>query len=62
MNVDELVAKVKELISNDKLDEAKKFIEEHKDELGDKLHDLTGLLGDNADGLVDKLKGFFSGK
>lgn len=62
MNVDEIVAKVKELVSAEKIDEAKQFIEEHKDELGDKLHDLTGLLGDNADGLLDKVKGFFGGK
>ncbi|MBP1043035.1 hypothetical protein I6N95_18630 [Vagococcus sp. BWB3-3] len=62
MNVDELVAKVKDLISSEKFEEAKKFIEEHKDELGDKAHELSGLFGDNADGLIDKVKGFFGGK
>lgn len=62
MNVDELVARVKELINSDKFDEAKQFIEDHKDELGDKVQDLSGLFGDNADGLIDKVKGFFGGK
>ena len=62
MNVDELVARVKELVTADKVEEAKQFIEDHKDELGDKLHELSGLFGDNADGLIDKVKGFFGGK
>ncbi|MBE9389961.1 hypothetical protein [Vagococcus salmoninarum] len=62
MNVEELVAKAKELISNNNIEEAKKFIEDHKDELGDKLHDITALFGDNADGLLDKVKGFFGNK
>lgn len=59
MNVDKLVAQAKELISADKLTEAKEFITEHKDELGDQLGDVTKLLGDNAGSVVDKVKGLF---
>lgn len=51
--------KVKELVENENLDEAKKFIEDHKDEIGDKVSDLSHILGDNATDVVDKVKGFF---
>ncbi|WEG73463.1 hypothetical protein [Vagococcus intermedius] len=62
MNVEELVAKAKELIGDNKIEEAKSFIEEHKDDLGEKAHALTALLGDNADDILGKVKGLFGGK
>lgn len=59
MKVEEILAQAKELISAEKLTEAKEFIAEHKVVLGDHLEDLTKLLGDNADTLIDKVKGLF---
>ena len=59
MNVEELVAKAKELINDEKIAEAKAFITEHKDELGEHLDDITKLLGENAGSVIDKVKGFF---
>lgn len=59
MSKNEWVDKVKELVGNGNVEEAKKFIEDHKDELGDKVSEFSHLLGDNATGVVDKVKGFF---
>lgn len=59
MKPEELVAKAKEMLNDGKLEDAKAFIEEHKEDIGDKIHDLTGLLGENAEGMLDKVKGLF---
>ncbi len=59
MAVDELVEKVKSLIREGKLEDAKKFVEAHKDEIGDKVSGLTDLLGKNTEGIADKIKDFF---
>lgn len=73
MKPEELVEKAKDLLKDGKLDDAKAFIEENKDQIGDKIHDLTDmfgdnfdkvtdLLGDNAEGILDKIKGLFGKK
>ncbi|KRM78673.1 hypothetical protein FC84_GL000408 [Lapidilactobacillus dextrinicus DSM 20335] len=57
MNASELFDKVKGLVSGGNLDDAKSFIEDHKDELGDYLEQAKGLL-DGGD-LLDKAKDLF---
>ena len=59
MNVEELIAKAKGLISEKNIAEAKKFIEDHKEELGEHYDKLVKSLGGDADGIIDKVKGFF---
>ncbi|KRN27983.1 hypothetical protein IV38_GL001824 [Lactobacillus selangorensis] len=60
MDQDELIAKLKGLISDGKMDEAKSFLADHQADLGeyyDKAKDL--ISGDGTADAVDKLKGFF---
>ncbi|GGD03071.1 hypothetical protein [Enterococcus wangshanyuanii] len=60
MNVDEIIAKVKELIGEGKIDAATKFVEEHKDDLGDQFESVKGLLSKADTGsIVDKIKELF---
>lgn len=61
MNKEELFDKVKGMIGDGKLDEAKGFLEEHKDDLGEYFEKAKDLLGnlDSADGIMDKVKGLF---
>lgn len=61
MNPNELLDKAKELIAKGDLNEAKKFIEDNKDNLGEYVEKAKGLL-DNAGGVdkvLDKVKGLF---
>ena len=62
MNIDEIVKKAKDLISEQNLTEAKKFIEEHKNELGEYYDKLIQMVSSNADGVIDKVKDIFSKK
>lgn len=57
MNTSELFDKVKDLVSGGNLDDAKSFIEDHKDELGDYLEQAKGLL--DGGNLLDKAKDLF---
>ncbi|MFV0560809.1 MAG: hypothetical protein ACK5NA_08845 [Enterococcus sp.] len=60
MNKDELLEKAKELISSGNVDEAKQFVEDHRDELGDYASQAQDLLKNlDTDGLMDKVKGLF---
>lgn len=60
MNKDELMAKVKEMVNEGNLDEAKQFIEDHKDELGNYVEQAKNLLKDiDVDGITDKIKSLF---
>ncbi|MDA3965605.1 hypothetical protein [Enterococcus thailandicus] len=60
MNKDELIAKVKEMINEGNLDEAKQFVEDHKDELGSYVEQAKHLLKDiDVDGITDKIKSLF---
>ncbi|ASZ07750.1 MULTISPECIES: hypothetical protein [Enterococcus] len=60
MNKDELIAKVKEMINEGNLDEAKQFVEDHKDELGSYVEQAKHLLKDiDVDGITDKIKNLF---
>lgn len=62
MNKDEIMAKIKELLSDGNLDKAKAFLEEHKADLGDYYEKAQTLLKDHADdvgGLLDKAKSLF---
>ncbi|MDA3972417.1 hypothetical protein PF023_00030 [Enterococcus thailandicus] len=60
MNKDELIAKVKEMVNEGNLDEAKQFVEDHKDELGSYVEQAKHLLKDiDVDGITDKLKNLF---
>ena len=60
MNIDEIIAKVKEFIGDGKIDIATKFVEEHKNDLGDQFEAVKELIL-NADtgGIIDKVKGLF---
>lgn len=62
MNIDEIVKKAKDLISEQNLTEAKKFIEEHKNELGEHYDKLIQMVSSNADGVIDNVKDLFSKK
>ncbi|QIL45872.1 hypothetical protein G7081_01575 [Vagococcus coleopterorum] len=62
MKPEELFEKAKEMLNDGKLDEAKEFIEEHKEDIGEKIHDLTDMFGDNAEGILNKVKGLFGKK
>lgn len=57
MNASELFDKVKDLVSGGNLDDAKSFIEDHKDEFGDYLEQAKGLL--DGGNLLDKAKDLF---
>ncbi|GEK36048.1 hypothetical protein K5E_00060 [Enterococcus thailandicus] len=60
MNKDELIAKVKEMVNEGNLDEAKQFVEDHKDELGSYVEQAKHLLKDiDVDGITDKIKSLF---
>lgn len=60
MNKDELIAKVKEMVNEGNLDEAKQFIEDHKDELGNYVEQAKNFLKDiDVDGITDKIKSLF---
>ena len=62
MNIDEIAKKAKDLISEQNLTEAKKFIEAHKSELGEYYDKLIQMVSSNADGVIDKVKDLFSKK
>lgn len=62
MNKDEIVEKVKSLLSEGNLDKAKDFIEEHKEDLGENFDKLKGMIGDSAEGVIGKIKGLFDKK
>ena len=62
MNKDEIVEKVKSLLSEGNLDKAKDFIEEHKEDLGENFDKLKRMIGDNAEGVIVKIKGLFDKK
>ena len=62
MNKYEIVEKVKSLLSEGNLDKAKDFIEEHKEDLGENFDKLKGMIGDNAEGVIGKIKGLFDKK
>jgi hypothetical protein len=59
MNKDDIMNKIKDLMSSGNLDDAKSFIEEHKDDLGDYYDKAKDLIGNDASGIVDKIKGLF---
>ncbi|WP_283678311.1 hypothetical protein [Lentilactobacillus sp. Marseille-Q4993] len=59
MNKDEIIEKIKGLVGDGKMDDAKQFIEDHKDDLGDYYDKAKDMLGGGADGIVDKIKGIF---
>lgn len=61
MKPQELFEQVKEMIAKKDFSEAKNFIEEHKDDLGQYFDKAKGLI-DNSDavnGVIDKVKGLF---
>lgn len=62
MNIDEIAKKAKDLISEQNLTEAKKFIEAHKSELGEHYDKLIRLVSSNSDSMVGKVKDLFSKK
>lgn len=61
MKPQELFEQVKEMIAKKDFSEAKNFIEEHKDDLGQYFDKAKGLVenSDAVSGVVDKVKGFF---
>lgn len=61
MNPLDLLQEVKDLIANKDIEGAKRFIETHKDELGDYLEQAKTILAgsEGVNGLLNKVKGFF---
>ncbi|NTR76858.1 hypothetical protein HQ943_10435 [Enterococcus faecium] len=60
MNQEELFQKVKEMIKNGNFDGAKRFIEEHKEQLGPYKEKAQNLLKDvNIDSVKNKFKNLF---
>ena len=61
MNPSELFNQVKELIQKKDFSAAQKFIDQHKDDLGDYLDKAKDLFAGvkSADGVLDKVKGLF---
>lgn len=61
MNPLDLFNQVKDLIEKKDLDGAKNFIDQHKDELGDYLHQAQDLLkgAKGLDDVLGKVKGLF---
>jgi hypothetical protein len=61
MDTNEIFEKIKDMVTNGNLDEAKTLIEEHQDDLGPMLEQAKELLSnaDGAEGLLDKVKGIF---
>ena len=61
MNPMDLFNQVKEMIEKKDFDDAKKFIDDNKDNLGDYLEQAKGLVAGNdlVSGAVDKIKGLF---
>lgn len=61
MNQNELLEKAKDLIKKGNLDEAKKFIEDNKENLGEYVEKAKGLLdkAGGVDKVLDKVKGLF---
>lgn len=51
--------KIKGLISEGNLDQAKSFFEDHKGDLGDYYDKAKDLLGGGAGDMIDKIKGLF---
>ena len=61
MNQEELFQKVKEMIKGGNFDGAKRFIEEHKEQLGPYKEKAQNLLKDvNIDSVKDKFKNLFN--
>lgn len=61
MDQKELMEKVKELLKNGKVDEAKQFVADHKEELGgyfDKAKEAVKNV--DLNGITDKFKNFFN--
>lgn len=60
MDQKELMEKVKELLKNGKVDEAKQFANDHKDELGGYFDTAKEAIKNvDLNGITDKLKNFF---
>ena len=61
MNPLDFFNQVKELVENKDFSEAKTFVEENKDQLGEYLSQAHALVSgsEGIDGLVDKVKGLF---
>lgn len=61
MNPLDLFNQVKELIEKKDLTEAKTFVEENKDQLGEYLNQAQALVSgsEGLNGLVNKVKGLF---
>ena len=61
MNPLDLFNQVKEMIEKKDFDDAKKFVDDNKDNLGDYLEQAKGLVSGNemVSGALDKIKGLF---
>ncbi|UDM31785.1 hypothetical protein [Lentilactobacillus laojiaonis] len=54
-----IIDKVQDLVRNGDVDQAKSFIEDHKDDLGDYYQRAKDLLGNDGSGITDKIKNMF---
>lgn len=61
MNPQELFNQVKEMIAKKDFSAATDFINEHKDNLGEYFEQAQALIkgSEGANGILDKIKGFF---
>lgn len=57
MNTEEMIQKVKDLIGEGNVEKAQKFVEDHKDELGDYAEKAKNMITNfNPDDFADKAK------
>jgi hypothetical protein len=59
MNKDEIMDKIKGMIGDGKMDDAKEFIEDHKDDLGEYYDKAKDMIGSGLGDAVGKIKGIF---
>ncbi|MCH4168639.1 MAG: hypothetical protein LKF42_05250 [Streptococcaceae bacterium] len=65
LDAGKIFEEIKEVVAKGDLNKAKSLLEAHKDDLGPLFEQAKGLIGDqadNAEGLLNKVKGFFDKK
>ncbi|MBS7576474.1 hypothetical protein HOY36_02865 [Enterococcus sp. MMGLQ5-2] len=65
MDAGKIFEEIKEVVAKGDFDQAKALLESHKDDLGPLFDQGKALLSnqaDNAEGLLNKVKGFFDKK
>lgn len=61
MTVEDIIEKVKEFVGAGNFEKAFRFVDEHKDELGEQYEKVKGMISPEVDAasVVDKVKNLF---